>query len=73
VWQLAFGISERMKDYRDTFRVDKQAYQELRKGCLEQGVRLHPFRGRLYNSTVHTEDDIERTIAVIARVLEGMS
>jgi glutamate-1-semialdehyde 2,1-aminomutase len=69
-WQLAFGIRGRMKDFRDTFRVDKPAYQKLRQACLRHGVRLHPSRGRLYNSLAHTEQDIDSTIAVIERVLE---
>jgi glutamate-1-semialdehyde 2,1-aminomutase len=70
VWQLAFGICGRMKDYRDTFRVDKPAYQRLRQACLDRGIRLHPSRGRLYNSIAHTEQDIDATIEVIRRVLE---
>jgi glutamate-1-semialdehyde 2,1-aminomutase len=69
-WQLAFGIRGRMKDFRDTFGVDKAAYRKLRTVCLRDGVRLHPTRGRLYNSLAHTEEDIESTIAVIDRVLE---
>jgi glutamate-1-semialdehyde 2,1-aminomutase len=70
VWQLAFGISGRLKDYRDTFRVDKLAYQRFRQACLGRGIRLHPSRGRLYNSLAHSEHDIDTTIAVIERVLE---
>jgi glutamate-1-semialdehyde 2,1-aminomutase len=69
-WQLAFGIRGRLKDYRDTFRVDKPAYQKLRQACLSRGIRLHPSRGRLYNSLAHTEQDIETTVAAIESVLD---
>jgi len=69
VWQLAFGIDGRMKDYRDTFRVDKSAYRRFRQACLGKGIRLHPSRGRLYNSVAHSEDDIEAAIRVIDSVL----
>jgi glutamate-1-semialdehyde 2,1-aminomutase len=69
VWQLAFGIDGRMKDYRDTFRVDKPAYRRFRQACLAKGIRLHPSRGRLYNSLAHSMDDVETAIDIIDGVL----
>jgi glutamate-1-semialdehyde 2,1-aminomutase len=73
IWQVAFGVSERLEDYRDNFKVDKMAYQTLRQGCLERGVRLHPTRGRLYTSAAHTDEDIEKTLSVIEEVMGEMS
>ena len=72
IWQIAFGISEKMNDYRDNFKVDKIRYQTLRKGCLERGVRLHPTRGREYVTAAHTDEDIDRTLSVIEEVLTEM-
>lgn len=69
IWQLAFGVTEGMRDYRDTFKVDRTRYQRLRIGCLERGVRLHPSRGRLYTSAAHTDDDVEKTLEVMDDVL----
>jgi glutamate-1-semialdehyde 2,1-aminomutase len=69
IWQVAFGISERMNDYRDNFKVDKMAYQRFKKGCLKRGVRLHPSRGRFYTSAAHTDEDIEKTLEVFDETL----
>ena len=72
IWQIAFGIDEQLADYRDSFRVDKMAYQTLRKGALERGIRMHPTRGREYVSTEHTDEDMEKTLSVIEEVLDEM-
>jgi glutamate-1-semialdehyde 2,1-aminomutase len=73
IWQIAFGISERMNDFRDNFRVNKRDYQIFRKGCLERGIRFHPSRGRFYTSAAHTDDDIDQTLVVVEEVLSKMS
>jgi glutamate-1-semialdehyde 2,1-aminomutase len=73
IWQIAFGIIERMNDYRDNFRVDKATYQKFRKRCLAKGLRLHPSRGRFYTSAAHTEDDIDKTLKILEEVLIEMS
>ena len=72
IWQVAFGIKEKLNDYRDSFRVDKMPYQTLRRGALDRGIRLHPTRGREYISTAHTDEDIEKTLSVIEEVLYEM-
>jgi len=72
IWQIYFGTKERMKDYRDNFKVDIMAYQKLRKGCLERGVRLHPMRARQYMSSAHTESDVDKTLSVMEDVLRQM-
>lgn len=73
IWQLQFGISEPMSDYRDNFKVDKSTYQVFYKKCLDRGLRLHPSRGRFYVSTAHTDKDVELTVAIIDEVLKEMS
>lgn len=69
IWQLQFGISEPMNDYRDNFKVDKAIYVTFYKKCLERGLRLHPSRGRFYVSTAHTDEDVKRTVEIIDEVL----
>lgn len=73
IWQLAFGIRERMSDFRDNFKVNKNDYQIFRKGCLERGIRFHPSRGRFYTSAAHTDEDVDRTLSVADEVLSQIS
>ncbi len=69
IWQLAFGIQQKMNDYRDNFMVNKVAYQKFRKGGLERGIRFHPSRGRQYTSAAHTAEDVEKTLLVVDELL----
>ena len=73
IWQIAFGISERLNDYRDSFRVDKMSYQHFRKKNLERGIRLHPSRGRQYLSTAHTDEDVDSTLVVFEEALHEIA
>jgi glutamate-1-semialdehyde 2,1-aminomutase len=73
IWQLQFGISEPMTDYRDTLKVDKAQYQRFRTICLERGLRFHPSRGRFYTSAAHTDEDVDRTLEIVGEVLSEMS
>ena len=70
IWQIAFGIDNRLADYRETFRVDKLTYQKLKQECFKAGLRLHPFRGRLYTSAAHTPEDVAKTLEVIEDALK---
>jgi glutamate-1-semialdehyde 2,1-aminomutase len=72
IWQIAFGIDGRMTDYRETFKVDKLSYQRLKGECFKRGLRLHPFRGRLYTSAAHTPEDIARTLEIIEDALKSI-
>ena len=72
IWQIQFGITEPMKEYRDNFKVDKQKYQKFYSKCLRRGIRLHPSRGRFYTSTAHTEDDVRKTLHVFEEVLRKL-
>jgi glutamate-1-semialdehyde 2,1-aminomutase len=72
IWQIAFGIENRLADYRETFSVDKLTYQKLKQECFKRGLRLHPFRGRLYTSAAHTPEDIDRTLEIIEDALKAI-
>jgi glutamate-1-semialdehyde 2,1-aminomutase len=72
IWQIAFGIDNRLADYRETFSVDKLTYQKLKQECFKRGLRLHPFRGRLYTSAAHTPEDIDRTLEIIEDALKAV-
>jgi len=69
IWQLAFGIKERMNDYRDNFKVDKVTYQKFRMEGLKRGMRFHPSRGRFYTSAAHTDEDVDKTLSVAEELL----
>lgn len=69
VWQLEFGITAPMTDYRDTLKVDKSRYQQFRTLSLDRGIRFHPSRGRFYVSAAHTDEDVDRTLEVVEDVL----
>ncbi len=66
IWSMVFGTEEALVDYRDHFgKVDKAMYQRVAEACMERGVRLNPWRGRLYMSTAHTDEDIRCTLDVL--------
>jgi glutamate-1-semialdehyde 2,1-aminomutase len=73
IWQLEFGISEPMIDYRDTLKVDRARYRRFRTMCLERGLRFHPSRGRFYTSAAHTDEDVDRTLEVVEEALSEIS
>ena len=68
VWQITFGITEPLVDYRDGFKVDKNMYHQFRMKMLERGVRVHPTRSRQYVTAAHTEQDVKQTLAIIDEV-----
>ena len=72
VWQLEFGITGPMVDYRDTLKVDKARYRQFRTLSLERGIRFHPSRGRFYISAAHTDEDVDRTLTIAEDVLSKM-
>jgi glutamate-1-semialdehyde 2,1-aminomutase len=52
--------------------VDKEATLDLTALLLEHGVYTLP-RGIMYLSTAHAEQDVEQTLAVLARVIEAFA
>ena len=73
IWYILFGVTERLNDFRDNFKVDKARYQKFREECLQRGVWFHPFRGRFYTSLAHTDADVDQTLSVVDEVLSQMS
>lgn len=65
ICQMQIGIDRAPKDFRDCLQnVDKDAYDKLFVLSRDYGIRLTSSRGRIYLSTEHTEDDINRTLEV---------
>ncbi len=67
--QFQFGIDRAPKDWRDVLEnVDSKMYDNFYNLCRDYGVRITSMRGRIYISTAHTDEDIDRTIEVFKRV-----
>lgn len=67
--QFQFGIDRAPEDWRDVLdNVDADMYDKFYNLCRDYGVRITSMRGRIYLSTAHTEEDIDRTIAVFEHV-----
>lgn len=68
---LQFGIDRPLVDYRDCLdNVNTELYDKLYFGTLKYGVRLMPEKGRIYISTAHTEEDIDKTMEVFEEVFK---
>jgi glutamate-1-semialdehyde aminotransferase len=65
---LHFTRRTELINYRDTLEDDKAKLEAYVRGMLEEGVYLLPD-GRVYTSTVHTEREVEETLAAAGRVL----
>lgn len=67
MFHVAFA-DELLRDYRGASRMDTARYHRLTVALLERGIRVLE-RGLWYVSTVHTEADIDQTLAVLREVL----
>lgn len=66
---LELGVDHPLNDFRECLTsIDQELYDRFVMRCLELGVRFTPNRGRIYLSTEHTEEDIQRTLNVIEKV-----
>jgi glutamate-1-semialdehyde 2,1-aminomutase len=68
---LHFTARPTLRDYRDTLDDDLDLLGRFLRGALEEGLHLLPD-GRLYVSAVHTEADVEETLASVNRVLGAL-
>jgi glutamate-1-semialdehyde 2,1-aminomutase len=68
---LHFSSNEQIIDYRDTLADDFSRLKQFLYKSLEEGVILVPD-GRMYVSAVHTERDVEETLASFARVFAAL-
>ena len=73
IFILYFGFTEDVEDFRDWLtQADLASYTRFVAGCEEYGVRFTDRRGREYLSVAHTQEDIQRTLAVADQVLGEM-
>lgn len=74
VLELGLTADEPLRDLRDLLarcRVD--LYDRIWAYARERGVRLTPRRGRIYLSTAHTEQDIDRTLEVMDAAFDALT
>lgn len=65
ICQMQIGIDRAPEDFRDCLKnVDKESYDKLYLLARDYGIRLTSARGRIYISTAHTEEDIDKTLEV---------
>ncbi len=70
LWTVIFGTDQPLEEYRDHFdKVDKAMYRKLVQGCMENGIRLNPWRGRNYVCAQTTQEDIKYTLDLFDRLL----
>lgn len=68
-WSFVWGVDRPLIDYRDGLtNVDIKTYRKFAQGCMERGVWINPWRGRMYMTAAHTDEDIKRTIDVFEDV-----
>lgn len=70
IFVLAFGYDYDIRDYREWLdKADLPFYEKFVAAMEAYGVRLTDTRGREYISVAHTEEDIEKTLAIADQVL----
>jgi glutamate-1-semialdehyde 2,1-aminomutase len=67
-----FNPLPELKDYRDTLNDDGALLAAFLMESCKQGINILPD-GRFYVSTVHSEEDVEQTIAAIDRVCSQLA
>lgn len=74
ICQMQIGVKRSVEDFRDCLaHVDKEKYGQLFLQCNAYGVRIASARGRLYLSTAHTEEEIDRTLQVFDHIFSTFS
>ena len=67
MFHVAFA-EKPLTDYRSAAGMDTPRYHRLTAALLERGIRVLE-RGLWYVSTVHTDADIDHTLALLAELL----
>jgi glutamate-1-semialdehyde 2,1-aminomutase len=70
-FHISFTTAQRMSNYRDTLDRDDRLRDRFIEGLLGEGIYLLPD-GRWYVSAVHTEADIDVTLAAVRKVCQAM-
>lgn len=68
VFQTYLTTAESVRDYRDFAATDRAGMARLHAELLRRGVNIVP-RGLWFLSAAHTDDDVDRTVAVVADIL----
>jgi len=68
---IHFTKRPRLTEYRDTFDDNREALTLCLRLLLDEGVYALPD-GRFYVSAVHTEEDVERTLAAFDKVFPAL-
>jgi len=68
----AFFTSEPVTDYESTIRADTRKFGEFHGQLLEQGIYWSPSQYEaVFISLAHKDEDIETTIEVVSKALDG--
>jgi glutamate-1-semialdehyde 2,1-aminomutase len=67
-FSVHFTERPELRHYRDVLDDDREALGRFLLGMLREGINMVPD-GRFYDSVVHSESDIEQTVAAADRVL----
>jgi glutamate-1-semialdehyde 2,1-aminomutase len=71
MFHMGFTDRTQVRDLRDTFSYDKARYAAFVRGMQDRDIRLIG-RGLWYISGAHTEQEIDRAVAVAGEVLQGL-
>ena len=69
---LHFTSASGIGNYRDTFADRRDLLDRYLRLMLDEGIYLLP-EGRMYVSAVHTEEDVEQTLAAVRRVFAQLA
>lgn len=71
---LFFTEKERVDCYADVMNCDQERFRQFFHGMLDEGIYLAPSAFEAgFVSMAHSEDDIEATIAIAAKVLDNLN
>jgi glutamate-1-semialdehyde 2,1-aminomutase len=71
IFHVAFGITQPINTYRDTYAADRAAYVRFTTALVERGVRALE-RGAWFLSSQHNESIIERTLEAVESACSQM-
>jgi glutamate-1-semialdehyde 2,1-aminomutase len=71
IFHVAFGTSEPLTSYRDTFKTDKVRYVRFTTAMVERGVRALE-RGAWFLCAAHDDAVIEQTLSVVEDSLRAI-
>jgi glutamate-1-semialdehyde 2,1-aminomutase len=70
-FHISFTAAKKMSNYRETLNRDDGMRDQFIEGMLGEGIYLLPD-GRWYVSAVHTEADVDATLAAVRKACNGL-